>query len=201
MRERKKKPSAPENQRAVRKPETGFTSSDRLVAVGRIIKPRGLKGELNVMSLSDFSGRFGNMRTVYIEFRDGVVAAYEVEYTKISGTAVIVKLKEINDRTAAETFKGAFICITRDDVAPLSDDSFYIFDLEGMDVYDAAGGKIGTVIRIERYPAQDIIVVGMKDCDVMVPAVKEYVLDVDVSGKRMTVRIPEGLPLYPKGKV
>ena len=124
MRERKKKPPMPENQRTVQKSETSFNPGDKLVAIGRVVNPRGLKGELNVISLSDFSGRFENIRAVYVEFRDGAVVGYEVEHTRISGTMVIFKLSDINDRTEAENFKGAFICVAHGDVTPLPDGSF-----------------------------------------------------------------------------
>jgi 16S rRNA processing protein RimM len=70
-----------------------------------------------------------------------------------------------------------------------------------MEVYDREVKTIGRVLRIERYPANDVIVVGMKNNDIMIPAVREYVRNVDVKRKRMTVIIPEGLPTYPKGKL
>jgi len=191
----------PEKPRANRKNNNVPSPDNKLVAIARIINARGLHGELKAESLSDASERFKDLRTVLIEFSDGSVVEHTVERTRLSGDAVFIKLKNVTDRTTAERFKGAFMCIDSEDVAPLPEDSFYIFDVEGMEVCDREGKTIGRVLRIERYPANDVIVVGMKNNDIMIPAVREYVRNVDVKRKRMTVIIPEGLPTYPKGKL
>lgn len=172
---------------------------DELIAIGRIIKAKGLRGELKVESLSDTEHRFEFLESVFIEQKNGLIVTKTVETTKSNGNNVIVKLKDIDDRTAAEAYHGAYIYVDRRNIAPLTQDSYYIFELEGMDVIDTAGNKIGKVLRVDKYPANDVIIIGMEKEDIMIPAVKHCILSVDNQKNQMTVDIPDGLPVYPKG--
>ena len=70
-----------------------------------------------------------------------------------------------------------------------------------MQVFDLSGVKIGSVVRVDKYPANDVIIIGMEEKDIMIPAVKEFVKEIDINENRMIVEIPEGLPVYPKGKI
>lgn len=172
---------------------------DELIAIGRIIKAKGLRGELKVESLSDTEHRFEFLESVFIEQKNGLIVTKTVETAKSNGNNVIVKLKDIDDRTAAEAYHGAYIYVDRRNIAPLTQDSYYIFELEGMDVIDTAGNKIGKVLRVDKYPANDVIIIGMEKEDIMIPAVKHCILSVDNQKNQMTVDIPDGLPVYPKG--
>lgn len=172
---------------------------DELIAIGRIIKAKGLRGELKVESLSDTEHRFEFLESVFIEKKNGLIVTKTVETAKSNGNNVIVKLKDIDDRTAAEAYHGAYIYVDRRNIAPLTQDSYYIFELEGMDVIDTAGNKIGKVLRVDKYPANDVIIIGMEKEDIMIPAVKHCILSVDNQKNQMTVDIPDGLPVYPKG--
>lgn len=189
-----------EEKKPIQKNEHLSFQDNDLVAIGRVLKARGLCGELKVESLSDVDDRFKDLLTVFLELKNGSIVTHQVETAKKSGNVVIVKLKDIDDRNTAESFHGAYMCVDRQNVAILPDDSYYVFELEGMEVLDPVGEKIGRVIRVERYPANDVIVVGMDNQDVMIPAVKKYILDINSKEKYMTVNIPEGLPVYPKGK-
>jgi len=172
---------------------------DELVAIGRVIKAKGLRGELKVKSLSDSAHRFELLESVFLEQKNGVTITKIVESAKSNGTFVIVKLKDTDDRTAAEAYHGAYIYVDRMNVAPLTQDSYYIFELEGMDVLDTSGKTIGKVLRVDKYPAHDVIIVGMEKEDIMIPAVKQFILSVNNKKNQMTVDIPDGLPVYAKG--
>ena len=177
------------------------SSSDhkKLVAVGRIIKARGLRGELKFELLSDFSERFGSLDSVFLELKNGSVKSFDVEDASIRGQTAIIKLKGVDDRETADALRGAYISVAVDEVVPLEVDSFYIFDLEGMDVFTQNREKIGKVVSVEQYPANDVLVVESEIDRIMIPAIKEFIISVDVHCKRLTVDIPEGLPTYPKG--
>ncbi len=170
------------------------------VAVGRVTGPRGLKGEVKVKIISNVSGRFQYLDVVSVEYKNGNIEDYEVVYTKNIGKAVVIKFTGVDDRNGAEVLSGAFIRVHRESVAQLEDDSYYIFDLEGMEVFDAGNAKIGTVTLVETMPANDLIYIENESEEIIVPAVKDFITGIDTQAKRMTVKIPEGLPRYPKKK-
>lgn len=174
-------------------------NSGDLVAVGRVVKVRGLRGELKIESLSDIPDRFSMLREVFVEFEDGSVETFSITSVKRMDNGLFVMLDGVEDRTAAGKFRGAYLCIDRGRLAQLPSDTYYAFDLTGMEVRSPGGGIIGTVIRIERYPANDVIVVETDGGELPVPALKDIVLDVDIQKQRMTMDIPEGLPVYPRG--
>ena len=172
--------------------------NDALVTIGRIIKAYGLRGEIKAESLSNISGRFKSLSDITLELKSGECVQLEVEYTRMSGDIVILKLSGIDDREAAEKLNGAYISVTLDKVAPLNEYSYYIFDLEGMDVFDVNNTKIGSVIKVEQYPANDVIIVAKETEEVMIPAIKEFIVGVDIKEKKITVNLPDGLPTYPR---
>ena len=171
-----------------------------LVAVGCIVKARGLRGELKVQSLSNIPKRITKLRNVFVEFDDGSIENHCITSTNETGSGVFITFDGVNDRSTADNFRGAYICIDKDSVAVLPADNFYEFDLVGMDVRNKNDIIVGTVIRIEMYPANDVIVVNMSKGEVMVPAVKEYVLDVNIVENYLKIDIPDELPVYSKGK-
>ncbi len=175
------------------------SNSDKLVAIGRVIKARGIRGELKVKLLSDFPERFKELRCVKLELKNGEIKSFKIEKTRIAGHFVIVKLNGIENRDTAETLRGLYLSVPMDEAVPLEKNSFYIFELENMEVFESDGRKIGSVIGVEQYPANDVLVVGTETEDLMIPAVKEFVKKIDVDKRQIIVGLPEGLPSYPKG--
>jgi len=172
---------------------------DELIVVGRVIKSQGLQGELKVEPLSDYSERFEKLTTVQLELKNGEVKPFETEKIRISGGIVIFKLKGVDDRNTADKLKGAYVSVPRSEVFPLNADSFYIFELEGMDVYDPDGKLTGRVAKVVQYPANGVLIVETETENIMIPTIKEFMRKIDVEGKRIVIEMPEGLPRYPKG--
>ena len=178
--------------------ESNILQQNKLVAVGRVIKPQGLHGEVKVEKLSNISNRFEFLREATLELKNGDLVQYDVEHSRISGVYIILKLKGIDNRDEAEKLKGAYISVTLDKVAPLDNNSYYIFDLEGLDVFDSIDRKIGFVKKIEQYPANDVLVIEIENEDVMIPAVKDFIIKVNLKERKITVNLPEVLPRYLK---
>ena len=171
---------------------------DTLVTIGRVIKARGLRGEIKVKPLSNVLDRFKFLHEITLELKNGENINFNIEYSRISGVNIILKLNGIDDRDAAEKLRSAYINVTLDNVAPLDNNSYYIFDLVGMGVFDSGNNKIGSVSRIEQYPANDVIVVEKETEEIIIPAIKEFIVGIDLKSKKLTVNLPEGLPRYPK---
>ncbi len=171
--------------------------SESLIAIGRVVKAHGLRGQLKVIPLTDNIERYKALRSVILEFPERE-ARYEVEKVKIQDAFVILKIAGVDNRTQAEEFHGAWVSVEKKDMSPLDEDRFYVFDLLGVEAYDVEGKKIGVVVRVEDYPANAVLVVESDTEEIWIPALKNVVTALDLNEKRMTVRIPEGLPTYPK---
>jgi 16S rRNA processing protein RimM len=161
---------------------------ERLV-VGRIAKAHGIRGEVAIEVLSDEPARFAPGAHVFVGERALTVSASRAHQGRL-----LVLFDEVPDRTTAETLKGAELTIPIGDARTLDDDwSFYPHELTGLDVIDENGNALGTMDRVEESPAADIWVVRAPGREVLVPAVRDIVMRVDLDGRTIVLRPPEGL--------
>ncbi|MCL2462583.1 MAG: ribosome maturation factor RimM [Defluviitaleaceae bacterium] len=171
-------------------------SLDSYFAIGKIIGPRGLKGELRVYPLTDEPSRFGLLQEVTLEFppqRGGAPIPsriYIVETARSHEGIVFLKLAGVDDMTAAEKLRGAAVKIPPEAALPLGEGEYYIRDLIDMEVVTEEGEALGKLTDVLHTGANDVYVAGEK---LMIPAIKECILKVDVPGKKMTVALMEGL--------
>lgn len=124
--------------------------------------------------------------------RSGVFFVEHVKYFK--GT-VILKLRGVDDVDEAQRYRRFSLWVDRDHALPLDEDEYYAADLIGMKVFTDGGEFFGTVSDVIRTGANDVYAInaGADKDEVLLPAIKSCVLDVDVKGGRMTVSIPKGL--------
>lgn len=159
------------------------------IKIGQVVNVVGLKGELKVYHYSDYKERFEELTKIYLE---------NVEY-KITGVRymkeiVILKLPGIDSRTEAEKHKGENIYIEQEDIRVLPEDTYYIFDLIGLSVIDENGSVIGTLSDVIQNSAQDLYEVERENKrKFLIPAVEEFILDINMKNKTMTVKLIDGL--------
>lgn len=165
-------------------------SSVERVVFGKILKPHGVHGEVKALPLSSVAGRFKMVRRVIVEFPDSHVETHEVTGARGAGDTIL-KLAGIGTREEAERLAGSFLTVPRNEAPPLGEGAWYVFDMIGLAVVDTEGRAIGTVRDIESYPAIDVLQVVGTGGDIMVPMVRDYVLDVNMAGKTITIRVPE----------
>jgi len=106
---------------------------------------------------------------------------------------VLLRLEGVESRDQAEALRGKTVCIPRDQARPLEEGRYYDFQLVGMAVYDEAGALIGRLKDVLRTPANAVYVVEAGGREVLIPAVREFVREVDVEGRRMVVRLIPGM--------
>ncbi|MEK6793281.1 MAG: ribosome maturation factor RimM [Spirochaetota bacterium] len=161
---------------------------DGFVAVGTVVRPQGVRGELKVTpygSLDDI--RFlANVRRIYL-VRDERSNAYDVVSVKFLTDAAVIKVTGIDDMNAAGKLTGSTVSVGEGDFPPLPADSYHIDDLIGMTVVDEKGIVRGTVAGIIRTKAHDVLEVTGPERTVNIPFVKAIVT-VDTAARRMTVR-------------
>ncbi|MFA6470640.1 MAG: ribosome maturation factor RimM [Candidatus Latescibacterota bacterium] len=167
------------------------------LTIGRVIKSLGLRGELWVEPYSDDSSRYEKLISVILEKPDGALLPFEVEEARIQKGLVVLKLSGVDDRTDADRLRGSFVTIGMEQIQDLDQDSYYIFELQGMEVFDAKGVYIGKVTQVDDYPSGAILVIKSETEEILLPAIKEFIVTVDTENRRLTVQLPEGLPSYP----
>ena len=160
-----------------------------LIKLGKITAPVGIKGEVRVFPYTDEMTRFSDIDELLLK---GVKTPIEdVRYQK---NMVVLKLKGVDDRNAAESLRDTELMLDEDDLWEMPEDTYLIKDLIGMQVTDEDGKEIGTLTDVTVGAAQDLYTVAMPDGkSFLLPAVKQFILHVDKGAKRMTVRLIDGL--------
>jgi 16S rRNA processing protein RimM len=159
------------------------------VAVGRITRAHGILGEVAVLVLTEVEGRFDAGATVALE--NG--RTLSIEAVRPDRARLLVKFREVPDRTTAETLGGKYVFVAADDVPPAPEGAFWPHQLEGCEVETESGRPLGVVHEVVSGLANDWWVVRANGEETMVPALKDVVLHVDVSARRVVVRDVPGL--------
>ena len=165
------------------------TASRTSVIVGRIRSAWGLRGDVGVEVLSDAPKRFAPGSVLQLKGK-----ATRVERSRPGKRGLLVKLDVANDRTQAEALRGEELTVLPDQVEPLPDGVYYHFQILDMRVLTEDGENLGIVSEIIVTGSNDVYVVhedGRRD--ILIPAIPEVVLDVDVEAGTMLVSLPDGL--------
>lgn len=166
-----------------RMPRDGFR------AVGVVERPRGLKGEIKVRPLTDFPKRFDPGARLYI-----AAQARQVERSNWQSGRVYLYIDGIADRDAAESLRGELIEIPLDERPPTDEPFWYIDEIEGLRVCTVSGEELGEISEVLQTGANDVYLVDRGDSrDLLVPALSDVVLKVDVQAGEMIVDLPDGL--------
>lgn len=167
---------------------------DRL-AVGRVGRAHGVRGEVSVLPLSQVAERYSAGSRLTDE--DG--ATLTVRGARPHRGRLLVRFEGIEDRTAAEALAGAYLFVPVESSPPLGTGEFWPHQILGCEVLTAAGRPLGEVVEILRTPANDVWVARRGRDEVLVPALKDIVEGVDVPGRRVVVREVPGLTPAPPG--
>jgi 16S rRNA processing protein RimM len=157
-----------------------------IVVVGRFGAPHGVKGWLSVLSYTEPLDNIVLYRPWLIE-QQGRWRELEVVRTQPHGRRILVELKGVADRTAAERLVGCQIGVPDDALPPVGEGEYYWKDLVGMEVVNGQGETIGHVAELFATLANDVIVVRGGAAEVLIPFVRDVVMHVDVQGRRIRV--------------
>ena len=167
---------------------TGSGSVSR-ITVGYIVRAKGVRGEVKVEPLTHSIERFDLLSKIVIERGDEPLRDLVVEHWRPDPPGVLIKFGGIDSpEEARESVVKGYITVARDEVAPLPGDQYYVFDLIGCDIEDESGTHLGALVDVREMPSTDVYVVNTGDEEVMVPAVRHFVVDVSIADRRVTVR-------------
>ncbi len=163
----------------------------KMVPVGKIVRAHGIKGSIKVYPYGD-TFRFSKKGD---RFFIGTSPPQELTLVKIQPqkNCWILTFREIRDRNTAEELVGKEITLPENLLPELDSNEYYYYQLIGMEVKTKEGEYIGIIKNIIETGANDVYVVEYENKEVLIPALEDVVINVDIENKVMTVDLPEGL--------
>jgi len=162
-------------------------STETPVVVGKLGRARGLQGDLYITPLTDFPQRFADLEEILVKGPDGW-ESFRIDRSDFISGRPVIRFEGITSPEEASRLTNRLLAVPREEVFDLPEGSHYVFDLVGSEVVDESGEMIGRLVDIQRYPANDVYVIMAADNRRMVlAAVAEFVRDVDVETKKITV--------------
>jgi 16S rRNA processing protein RimM len=165
------------------------------LAIGRISAAHGIRGEVKVEVLTDFPERFkpGAHTFLGVGTDDQEARSARIVAARPHKGGLLVKLDIVPDRNAAELLRDQYLLIPEAEAMPLGEHENYLHDLIGLQVETADGQPLGTLTEILITKANDVYVVDGPGGEILLPALRDVVLRVDLPTRRMIVALPAGL--------
>ena len=164
-----------------------------LYQVGAITQTHGIRGEVKVFPMTDDVSRFKNMKELILDTGKEQIVL-EVTSARPQKNLVILKFKGIDNINDVEKYKKAPLFVTRENAVPLEENEYFIADLIGLSVTSDEGEELGVIDDVLQTGANDVYVVKKAGAnDLLIPAIKDCILDVDVENGMMKVHLLAGL--------
>lgn len=177
----------PEHRRAHAASEVG----GELLAVGVVRRAHGIRGEVSVQPLSEVGSRFQAGSTLLLG-PDGD-RRLEVATVRKHGHRLLVKFEDVDDRDAAEPLRGRVLLVRQEDAPPLPEDRYWVHEVVGIEVLTQDGRSLGKVREVLHNQANDVWLVEGDDRDLLIPALRDIVVEVDPGERRAVIREIPGL--------
>jgi 16S rRNA processing protein RimM len=167
-------------------------SSDKLLVLGKVIKPHGLEGLLRVWSYASSEVSFIDAEEIYLRSVSGKLHGYRVLSVRPHKNFLLMNLEGLNSIGQAEEFRGAEILV-RYEAITCEEGEYLWHELIGLKVFLDTGDYLGTISRIIPAGSNEIYVVGNGEKEIFVPATYEVIKEIDLKKGKMTISAMEGL--------
>ncbi len=164
-----------------------------LVAVAKITRTRGLKGEVVCDIVTDFPERFDDLDDVIAVMPDGERRELKIEKHFFQNGRVVLRFEGYDSIARGETLRGADICVPENDAIELEEDEFFDWQLAGCSVEAIDGTPIGEVTELMRTGGTELLVVKGETKEYLIPFAEAICVEVDVENKLIRVDPPDGL--------
>lgn len=164
-----------------------------LIAIAKLVRTRGLRGELVADVLTNFPERFDNLTKVVAVKPDDTRTELEIEKFWFQKNRIILKFAGFDSIEAAETLRDFEICVSDVEAVELDADEFFDWQLQDCAVETIDGEQIGTVREVMRTGGTEILVIDGENKEYLIPFATTICTEVDVENKRIKVDAPEGL--------
>lgn len=166
---------------------------DDLLKVGVITSTHGIRGEVKVFPTTDDPKRFLDLEEIILD-TGKEKKTVSIQYVKFFKNMVILKFKEFDNINDVERYRQKDLYVTREQAVPLEENEYFIADLIGLKAISDEGEELGEIADVLQTAANDIYVIKKNGTsDLLVPAIKECVLSVDIAGGMVTLHLLPGL--------
>jgi 16S rRNA processing protein RimM len=170
----------------------------QFLVVARIIRPHGVRGDLRIQALTAFPERLADLNVVYLSARpDDTAHLIECQVSRARPDRAefwLLHLDGIDDREAAEAYRGHYVMVSLADAVPLEADEVYLFQVMNLEVFTEEGESLGHVVDIIETGANDVFVIrGEAYGEILIPAIEQVIIRISPETGRMIVRLLPGL--------
>jgi 16S rRNA processing protein RimM len=164
----------------------------RFIVVGRILRPHGVRGEVVVEVVTDFPQRFDSLEVAYVG--DAVHArAHRVTKKRWHKGRVLMAFEGYPDRDSVETLRDLLVQVPVEEAMPLPEGEYYPYQLAGINVITEDGEHLGTISDVLFTNANDVYVVSGPRGQILLPAIRQVITQIDLPGRRVIVKLMPGL--------
>lgn len=168
------------------------------LAIGKVVKAQGIKGEVKILPYSGDASQLTGYQNLYLRDADGAGAlagprTYQVRSSRCHGRFFVVLLVGLATRNEAEELVGHEVLVAQNELPDLADDEFYWHKLVGMRVVTDEGQALGTVAALFATGAHDVLVVKGGGHEHLIPARREFIVEIDYAAGRLVISPPPGL--------
>lgn len=163
------------------------------IAIARIARTRGNRGEVLADLYTDFPERFNGLEEVWLEFADGRLQHRSLEDSWEHKERIVLKFGGVDSISSAEDYVGCWVVVPVDQAVPLPDGTYFDHDLVGCLVQDTRGRRLGTVSEILHIAGNDQLVVQGENQEYLIPAVDSICVKISIKERQILIDPPEGL--------
>ena len=163
------------------------------IEIGQIVNTNGLKGVVKVNPFTDDISKFEELKYVYIQLKSELKKV-KIEQVRYNKNQVLLKLEGIDSIEEAEKYRNFYLKTEKESQEDLGEDTYYIVDLIGLDVYSDKNEYLGKIEDVFPTGSNDVYVV--KDNlgkQILIPAIADVVKEVDLKNKKMTINLIPGV--------
>ncbi|MBD3348409.1 MAG: 16S rRNA processing protein RimM [Candidatus Eisenbacteria bacterium] len=166
---------------------------DKWISAGAVVKPHGIRGEVIVDVTRDLADMIASGMVVRLTGRKGCETRPSVEGVRFHAGRLIIKFRDVESRSEAESLRSQELWLTREQIGPLPQGRYYVQDIVGLTVYSEPGELLGRVTDVLFMPANDVYVVSGEGEEILLPVIDDVIRDVDLAGGRIVVHLMKGL--------
>ena len=166
---------------------------DKYFEIGQIVNTNGLKGIVKVKPFTDDIKEFETFESIYVQKKADLIE-FTIESVRYAKNMVLIKLKGIDNIESAETLRNLYIKVKREQLPELQENTYYIVDLLECEVVTVEGEALGKMDDVFNTGSNDVYVVKNEEGkQILLPAIKEVIKNVDIPNRKITVKLMEGL--------
>ena len=164
-----------------------------LLKIGKITKPIGFKGRLKVVSYIESPQILDSLQEIFIKCSDRNPVNYGVRYVSYSRKSISLELAGVNDTDAARSFIDCDVFVPADRLEKLPEGEYYWHDIIGLTVFTKDGRELGKIDQVFETGSNDVYVCTGGEREILLPAIEDVVMEIDIDQGIMIVDLLEGL--------